>query len=105
MIHPLAHRWRQQSRSPYRVLGPVRIAIWIVLGAATLPWRKLPLYSTGWSWIPAVLLFATGIFFYIRAGASFIWSQLAGLPEISRGDHFTAFSDRGPSAPASSSPF
>src|SRR5258708_18378921 len=90
MIHPLAHRWRQQSRSPYRVLGPVRIALWIVLGAATLPWRKLPLYSTGWGWIPAVLLFATGIFFYIRAGASFIWWQLAGLPHISRRDHFTA---------------
>jgi protein-S-isoprenylcysteine O-methyltransferase Ste14 len=86
-IHPFAHRWRQNSRSPYRMLGPIWIAAWIVLGTATSPWRELLLYSSGWSWIAAALLFAAGIFLYIRSGAHFSWSQLAGLPEISSGNH------------------
>jgi protein-S-isoprenylcysteine O-methyltransferase Ste14 len=86
MIHPLAHRWRQQSRSPYRVVVPAWIAIWIVFAAATWHWRKVALYSTAWGWIPAALLFAAGIVLYIRAGARFSWSQLAGLPEISSGN-------------------
>lgn len=88
MVHPRAHRWRTRERSPFRVLVPAWITMWIGIGALTGPWRNAAIYSTPWSWIPAALLFALGVFIYTRAGAHFSLSQLGGLPELrpNRGD-------------------
>jgi protein-S-isoprenylcysteine O-methyltransferase Ste14 len=86
MVHPRAHRWRARVRSPFRVLVPAWITMWIGIGSLTGPWRKVLLFSTPWTWIPAALLFATGLFLYLRSGAHFSWSQLGGLPEV-RPDH------------------
>ena len=88
MIHPRAHAWRQKSRSPFRVLIPAWIVMWIGMAALTSPWRTTTLYSTPWTWIPAALLFALGIFIYTHAGAHFSLAQLGGLPELrpNRGD-------------------
>lgn len=86
MGHPRAHRWRERQRSPFRVLVPAWIVMWIGVGALTGPWRNVVLYSTSLSWIPAALLFAAGIFLYSRSGAHFSWSQLGGLPEVRRGN-------------------
>jgi protein-S-isoprenylcysteine O-methyltransferase Ste14 len=85
MIHPRAERWRERVRSPYRVLLPAWVAMWIAVAAVTGPWRRVVLYSTAWSWIPAALLFCAGLWIYLRVGALFSWSQLGGLPEISPG--------------------
>ncbi|MBZ5679657.1 MAG: isoprenylcysteine carboxylmethyltransferase family protein [Acidobacteriia bacterium] len=82
MIHPQAHRWRERSRSPFRVLVPAWIVMWVGIGAITGHWRSVALYSTVWSWIPAGLLFAAGISLYLRSGAHFSWAQLGGLPEV-----------------------
>jgi protein-S-isoprenylcysteine O-methyltransferase Ste14 len=82
MIHPRAQSWREHSRSPYRVLLPAWIAMWIALAALTASWRKVEFYSRPWAWLPAALLFAAGLFIYQRSGAHFTWAQLAGLPEI-----------------------
>jgi len=88
MVHPRAHRWRARVRSPFRVLLPAWITMWIGIGALTGPWRKVALYSTAWAWIPAGLLFVTGIFLYLRSGAHFSLAQLEGLPELrSNHDH------------------
>jgi protein-S-isoprenylcysteine O-methyltransferase Ste14 len=86
MIHPRAQSWREYSRSPYRVLLPAWIAMWIALAALTARWRNVEFYSRPWAWLPAALLFAAGIFIYQRAGAHFTWSQLGGLPEILPGN-------------------
>jgi protein-S-isoprenylcysteine O-methyltransferase Ste14 len=90
MVHPRAHRWRERERSPFRVLVPAWITMWIGVGALTGPWRHAALYSTPWGWIPAMLLFTAGIFIYSRAGAHFSLAQLGGLPEVRAnhgGDH------------------
>lgn len=87
MVHPRAHRWRESERSPFRVLVPAWIVMWVGIGALTAPWRGIALYSTLWSWIPAALLFAVGIYFYSHAGAHFSLAQLGGLPEIRPGHH------------------
>jgi protein-S-isoprenylcysteine O-methyltransferase Ste14 len=60
--------------------------MWIGVGSLTGPWRKVLLYSIPWTWIPAAVLFAVGIFIYARSGAHFSWAQLGGLPEV-RPDH------------------
>jgi len=87
MIHPWVKAWRQTGRSPFRVLVPAWIVMWMIMAALTAPWREVSLYSTRrviwWSWIPAALLFAAGMYLYSRAGAHFSWVQLSGLPELS----------------------
>jgi protein-S-isoprenylcysteine O-methyltransferase Ste14 len=87
MVHPRAHRWRQSERSPFRVLVPAWIVMWVGVGALTGPWRGIALYSTRWSWILAALLFAVGIYIYSQSGAHFSLAQLGGLPEIRTGHH------------------
>ena len=86
MVHPRAHRWRAHVRSPFRVLVPAWLTMWIGVAALTGPWRHVTLYSSPWTWLPAALLFATGVFIYSRSGAYFSWEQLGGLPEV-RPDH------------------
>ena len=86
MVHPRAHRWREKERSPFRVLVPAWLTMWVGIGSITGHWRNVALYSTPWAWIPAGMLFAAGIFIYSRSGAHFSWAQLGGLPEV-RANH------------------
>jgi protein-S-isoprenylcysteine O-methyltransferase Ste14 len=86
MVHPRAHAWREKEGSPFRVLVPAWIVMWVGVGAITEPWHLVALYSTWWSWFPAGFVFAVGILVYWRAGAHFSWQQLGGLPEV-RADH------------------
>jgi protein-S-isoprenylcysteine O-methyltransferase Ste14 len=83
LIHPRVNYWRAQQRSPYRVILPV----WGVMVAAVLGiterFRALTLYQSGWAWLPAVVLFAVGIWLYKMGGANFSLKQLQGQPEIS----------------------
>jgi len=82
MIHPRAGYWRSRRTSPYRVLIPLWIAMWIVAALLTAPWRNVALYQTPWSWIPAAGMFATGIWLYRKSRANFSPRQLGGLPEL-----------------------
>jgi protein-S-isoprenylcysteine O-methyltransferase Ste14 len=86
MVHPRAHHWRARERSPFRVLVPAWFVMWLGMGLLTGPWRAVALYATPWTWLPAALLFAAGIYLYSHAGAHFSWAQLGGLPEV-RGGH------------------
>jgi len=85
MVHPRAERWRASDRSPFRVLIPAWITMWVGAGVLTEPCRTVQLYSTPWSWVPAILLFVLGIYIYSRAGAHFSLAQLGGLPEVRHG--------------------
>jgi len=87
MIHPRAQSWRARSRSPYRVLVPAWIATWLGIGAATAHWRNVAVYSTPWTWIPASILFGTGILLYKLSQVGFSPMQLYGVPEIVAGNH------------------
>jgi protein-S-isoprenylcysteine O-methyltransferase Ste14 len=82
MVHPQAHRWRASEASPFRVLVPAWIVMWIGIGALTEQWRNVALYSKPWTWVPAVLLFAAGFCIYSYSGAHFSWAHLGGLPEV-----------------------
>jgi protein-S-isoprenylcysteine O-methyltransferase Ste14 len=86
MVHPRAHRWRAREASPFRVLVPAWIVMWVGVGALTGPWRSAGFYFTPWAWFPAALLFAAGIFIYRSSGTHFSWAQLGGLPEVRPGN-------------------
>ena len=87
VIHPRAGYWRSRSRSPYRFLLPMWMGMWVLCGLATSPWRHILLYQTGWSWIPAAIVFAIGLWIYKRSRGEFSAKQLGGLPELLAGHH------------------
>ncbi len=87
LIHPWAEHWRARRRSPYRVLLPCWIALWVLVGALTWPWHRLAFYHNALAWIPAAALFLTGISLYKHASKNFTSAQLGGLPEIQGGRH------------------
>ena len=82
LIHPRVQYWRSQPRSPYRILLPAWIAMWVLLAAVTEHWRNLTLYHRAWCWIPAAALFSMGLVLYNFSGSGFSPAQLAGLPEV-----------------------
>jgi protein-S-isoprenylcysteine O-methyltransferase Ste14 len=82
LIHSQVDYWRSHSRSPYRVLVPTWIGMWIVLGAITSPWRHLSLYGATWTWIPASVLIGAGLWIYKSSGTHFSGAQLGGVPEV-----------------------
>jgi protein-S-isoprenylcysteine O-methyltransferase Ste14 len=87
LIHPRIDYWRSRARSPYRVLLPVWIGMWIVLGVVTGPWRCVALYSALWTWIPAAAFFGVGLWFYKSSRKQFSGAQLSGLAELQPGRH------------------
>jgi protein-S-isoprenylcysteine O-methyltransferase Ste14 len=87
VIHPRAESWRSRSRSPYRVLLPMWVGMWIAAGAVTWPWRNIKLYSASWTWIPAVILFAAGLTLYKAGSRNFSGAQLGGRPELDPRKH------------------
>jgi protein-S-isoprenylcysteine O-methyltransferase Ste14 len=82
MIHPFAERWRARRRSPFIVLLPAWIAMWIAVALITQHWRGLLLYQKDWTWAVAALLFVCGLYVYSQSGKNFSAKQLGGLPEI-----------------------
>lgn len=82
LIHPCTDYWRSRKRSPYLVLLPVWVAMWIILALLTSPWRRLAFYTSPWMWIPAIVLFSVGFWIYSQSGKHFSRAQLSGLPEI-----------------------
>jgi len=87
VIHPRVRNWRSRAQSPYRVLVPMWVGMWIVAGAITWPWRQVTLYSAPVAWIPAVALFAAGFALYKTGGRNFSGAQLGGRPELEPGRH------------------
>jgi protein-S-isoprenylcysteine O-methyltransferase Ste14 len=82
MVHPFAERWRSRRRSPYRLLVPAWMAMWVVMALITASWRRIILYRADWAWIPAAVLFACGLYLYSQSGKNFSAKQLGGLPEV-----------------------
>jgi protein-S-isoprenylcysteine O-methyltransferase Ste14 len=83
LIHPHADYWRSH-RAPYKVLLPVWASMFVLVLGSTVHIRKVTLYDTPWSWVPAAGLFAFGIWLYKTGGADFNLQQLQGVPELSR---------------------
>jgi protein-S-isoprenylcysteine O-methyltransferase Ste14 len=82
LIHPRAEYWRTRRTSPYKILLPVWIAMWVMAAALTAPWRRVLLYHHAWTWLPTIALFASGLLLYRLAQHNFSLAQLGGLPEL-----------------------
>ncbi|MGA7081533.1 MAG: isoprenylcysteine carboxylmethyltransferase family protein [Terriglobales bacterium] len=82
MIHPFAGRWRARQRSPYLLLLPAWMTMWVVVALVTGRWRSVLLYRTDWAWAAAAPLFICGLYLYSQSGKNFSAKQLGGVPEI-----------------------
>ena len=87
LIHPRVEYWRSRTRSPYLILLPVWIGMWVVVAGMTAHWPTVRLYDNSWAWIPATALFASGIWLYSQSGKNFSARQLGGMPEVVAGRH------------------
>lgn len=58
------------------------MAMWVIVALCTRPWHNILLYRSDWTWVPAILLFACGLYFYSQSGKNFSAKQLGGLPEL-----------------------
>jgi protein-S-isoprenylcysteine O-methyltransferase Ste14 len=85
LIHSRPEYWRARRRSPYHVLVPLWIVMWVVVGLATAPWRHVALYSQPWTWAIALAIFAVGFSIYSQAVKNFSGKQLGGIPELLAG--------------------
>jgi protein-S-isoprenylcysteine O-methyltransferase Ste14 len=90
MIHPFAERWRTRHlsyrRSPYLMLLPAWVAMWVLVALVTRSWLGILLYREDWAWGVAALLFACGLYVYSQSGNNFSAKQLGGLPEVHGGN-------------------
>ncbi len=59
--------------------------MWVVMGLITARWREAALYSSGWMWVPALVLFGIGLWLYSQSSKNFSAQQLGGLPEVISG--------------------
>src|SRR5947208_1387792 len=81
-IHPRATYWRSRRRSPYRVLLPLWIAMWIVAGLVTATWRQVVLYSSLWAWYPPSFFSASDSGFIRNRGSISAFSNSAEFPKL-----------------------
>jgi protein-S-isoprenylcysteine O-methyltransferase Ste14 len=82
LIHARVEHWRSQASSPYRVLVPLWIGMWIAVAGITSFWRRAGLYDAAWTWLLSLTFFVLGIWLYRRSGANFSTNQLYGLSEL-----------------------
>ena len=61
--------------------------MWVLLGIVTAPWRSILLYSTHWTYIPAAILFAAGLWIYKISAGEFSSVLLGGFPELRPNQH------------------
>jgi protein-S-isoprenylcysteine O-methyltransferase Ste14 len=87
LIHPQADFWRSRKRSPYRILLPTWVAMWVAMVGFTAPWHGVAFYERRWTWIPAIGLFGAGLLLYKLSRNHFTLAQLGGLPEVLRGQN------------------
>jgi len=86
MIHPFAERWRARhlsyQRSPYIVLLPAWMTMWVIVALITRPGRGALLYRADWTWGVAASMFICGLYVYSQSARNFSAKQLGGLPEV-----------------------
>jgi protein-S-isoprenylcysteine O-methyltransferase Ste14 len=81
LVHPHVEFWRAR-KVRLSMVGPLWIALWMIAGAITWPWRMRTLYRAGWAWLPAVGLILTGILIYASARRDFSADQILGRSEL-----------------------
>jgi protein-S-isoprenylcysteine O-methyltransferase Ste14 len=95
LIHPRADSWRSGSTSPYRILLPLWVAMWIFVALITFRGRNLHFYQNNLIRIPAIALLCVGVILYKLAHHKFTLAQLAGLPELLPGREHQALATTG----------
>ncbi|HUS20019.1 MAG TPA: isoprenylcysteine carboxylmethyltransferase family protein [Terriglobales bacterium] len=86
LVHPFAEGWRATTTKigPAKSIGLLWLAIMVITGIVTAPWRYEVLYATPWSWLGWGVLFIAGASLYSRIG-HFGLDNLIGRTELESG--------------------
>ena len=85
-VHPFAKFWQNKRGKVLPFLGLIWLALWIVAGWVTAPYRHHRLWPL-WSWIGWAALVGLGISVYHRIGRSFGPDKLLGQAEVRPEEH------------------
>ena len=94
LVHPHISWWRAR-KARLATVGPLWAGLWLLTGALTWPWRQMTLYSTAWTWLPAVALILLGLWIYSRARHDFSTDQVLGRSELEPERHEQRLHTRG----------
>jgi len=86
VVHPFADRWRARG-AKLKHVGPLWFVMWLILGAASWPFRPNALYSSWLAWIPAAALLATAYSIYFHGLRDFTSNQIVGRSELEPNKH------------------
>jgi protein-S-isoprenylcysteine O-methyltransferase Ste14 len=84
-VHPFARFWQSRRGKVMPFLGLIWLALWIVAGFATAPYRHQRLWPA-WSWIAWLVLFLIGAGLYRQLG-HFDRAKLLGQAEVRPQEH------------------
>jgi len=84
-VHPFAVHWRNRRGKIYPFLGLIWVAIWIVTGWITFPYRHQRLWPA-WSWVAGAVLLTAGLTLYRRIGP-FGRANILGQAELRPQEH------------------
>jgi protein-S-isoprenylcysteine O-methyltransferase Ste14 len=87
VVHPFIHRWRKRGRRAFTLILPIWALFIAAAFAIVWHYRSAHFYENWWSWIPAALLFCTGLSIYRQAFRGFHRSQVSGLDELEPDRH------------------
>lgn len=84
-VHPFARFWQNRRGKVFPMLGLIWLALWIVAGVATAPYRHQRFWPA-WSWIAWLILFALAVRVYRKIG-HFDRAKLLGQAEVRPQEH------------------
>jgi protein-S-isoprenylcysteine O-methyltransferase Ste14 len=94
IVHAFAPDWRKRN-AKLKHIGPIWFVLWLVIGGVTWKWRLVALYTTVWTWIPAVALIAVAYGIYRQAMRDFTNDQVVGRSELEATKHEQRLNTRG----------
>ena len=86
VIHPFAHYWRSRRGMIFPLLGLLWIAMWLLAGWLTAPYRYTRLWPE-WSWLGAIALIGLALPIYRSVFRSFSGAKITGQAELRPQEH------------------
>ena len=81
-VHPFAEKWQGRKGRVFTPLGAFWLAVIVLTGLLTSPWRYGTIYSTPWSLLPGFALFLLDIYLLSKIGRYFGSDRLIGRHEL-----------------------
>lgn len=87
MIHPFTDYWRTRQRSPYKVLTPAWMLMWVVAAALTAPWRQALIVDAPFTRLLAIPFWCATAYVYFGGQSDLSLNKIIGRHELEPAQH------------------